>query len=150
MQETDAKAAVRRLFDTINQGKLDRLDDCFTPDFINHDPFPDEPAVRGGIQQSIARMRKALPDFHIDVKQIISEDDRVAVQLRATGTQQGEYLGKPPTNQQLVWEGLVLFRVQDGKVAERWAKLTTNEAAKPAGTPSITMMPPTEVKQPTS
>ncbi|MBK8508391.1 MAG: ester cyclase [Candidatus Competibacteraceae bacterium] len=33
---------------------------------------------------------------------------------------QGEFLGIAPSGNELSWNGVALFRVVDGKIAERW------------------------------
>ena len=150
MANSDAKAVVKDFFETINAGRLNALEKCLSPDFVNHDPLPAEQAGRLGVPQALRKMKEAFPDFHIDLDQVIAEGDRVVVQLRAKGTQRGEYLGQAPTNQPMTWAGIAIFRVKDGKLAERWATVVPSGATQPAGGPSITMMPDSESKKPVS
>ena len=35
-------------------------------------------------------------------------------------THQGPFLGVGPTGHELIWNGLAIFRIADGKIAERW------------------------------
>jgi predicted SnoaL-like aldol condensation-catalyzing enzyme len=44
----------------------------------------------------------------------------VAERFTARGTHQGELLGVAPTGREVVLAGINIFRVQDGKVVERW------------------------------
>lgn len=36
------------------------------------------------------------------------------------GTQQGEYSGLPPTNKDVIYSGINIFRIAEGKIAEAW------------------------------
>jgi len=36
-------------------------------------------------------------------------------------TRSGTFLGQPPTGEQVEMSAIVIFRVEDGKLAERWA-----------------------------
>ena len=44
---------------------------------------------------------RALPDFHIETGQLRHADDAVFVEVRVTGTHEGEWLGVPATGRQL-------------------------------------------------
>ncbi len=60
------------------------------------------------------------PDWRMTVDETIAEDDRVMVRWTFYGTQVGEYAGLPPTNRQVVYSGINIFRVENGKIAEIW------------------------------
>jgi hypothetical protein len=36
------------------------------------------------------------------------------------GTHQGDYSGLPPTNKQVIYSGINIFRITEGKIAEIW------------------------------
>lgn len=148
MPAMDSKTVVKRFLETLNQERAEELEKHLTPDFVNHDPRPGETAGPKGFVQALRTMKQAFPDFHVDPVQMIAEGDRVAVQVRAKGKQRGDYLGHPPTDQPTSWEGLVLFRVENGKLAERWAKIEFAGSKQMTAGPSITMMPTEKGRQP--
>ncbi len=59
------------------------------------------------------------------VDQLLAEDDRVAVRWTVRGTNTGPMLGRPPTGQPVEHTAVVILRVADGRVAERWAGFST-------------------------
>ena len=66
MSAEEKKAFVRRQIDELwNKGNLDAADECFTSDFISHDPASPE-GIRGpeGFKHNVAAVRSAFPDFH--------------------------------------------------------------------------------------
>ena len=63
------KALVRRLYDEgFNQGNLEVVDELVAPDVVTHDPIIlDAPTGPGAIRGGIEMIRKAFPDFHVEV-----------------------------------------------------------------------------------
>jgi predicted ester cyclase len=42
-------------------------------------------------------MKRAFPDLHAHIEDIVASQDKVAVRVRFRGTHSGEFLGIPPT-----------------------------------------------------
>jgi steroid delta-isomerase-like uncharacterized protein len=114
------KALVRRLYEEgFNQGNLDVVDELVAPDAVTHDPIildaPTGPdAIRGGIEM----IRKAFPDFHVEVLDLIAERDRVASFLSMSGTNSGDYRRGGATHKKGTMRAFFLWRVADGRLAE--------------------------------
>ena len=49
----------------------------------------------------------------------------MAVRLTERGTNQGPFLGMPPSNKQAVWTPIDILRIRDGKIAEHWVEFDT-------------------------
>jgi len=54
------------------------------------------------------------------VDEMIAEGDRVMVRWTFHGTQVGKYAGLSPTNRQVVYSGINIFRIENDKIAEIW------------------------------
>jgi predicted ester cyclase len=74
------------------------------------------------MRQTAQVFRQAFPDWHAGQEASIAEGDLVAERFTARGTHQGELLGVAPTGREVVLAGINIFRVQDGKVVERWGR----------------------------
>ena len=61
----------------------------------------------------------AVPDFHWQLEDIVSNGEMVAVRLTDTGTPQSEWLGIAPTGQSFRQE-LAVYEFRDGKIAKMW------------------------------
>jgi steroid delta-isomerase-like uncharacterized protein len=105
------------------KGDLDAVERYLTPDFVNHDPFPETPGTRDGLRETAAMVRDAFPDWHSTLHRLIAEDDLVAEHFTAQGTHRGEIFGVPPTGNEVRLDGINIFRVRDGKITERWGVL---------------------------
>jgi predicted ester cyclase len=60
------------------------------------------------------------PDFKLTLKEIVAEGDLVAAHMTFTGTQNGPFLGIPPTGKLITIWSVEVFRIENGKVAEMW------------------------------
>jgi steroid delta-isomerase-like uncharacterized protein len=123
MSTEDNKAAVRRGYEEgFNQRKLAVFDELMAPDYVWHLASMTiqgrEPA-----KQLIWRLLTAFPDGRFTIEDMIAEGDRVVVRQTFRGTQQGDFLGIPPTGKQVTATGIEIFRVAHGKSVENW----TNE-----------------------
>ena len=119
MSADDNKAVVQRMFDAINANDLDGVAEllrrCHGP---HRDPgiSPDKEGFRGFVGLYL----QAFPEQHVDVHELIAEGDRVLARHTHHVTHGGDFAGLPPTGKQAVVDGLELFRVSDGRVAEMW------------------------------
>ena len=75
--------------------------------------------VRQEFHSSLAL--QAHPDLRFTIDDLIAEADRVTIRWTLHGTNTGPMLGRPPTGQPVELAAIVIFRIADGKIAERWA-----------------------------
>jgi steroid delta-isomerase-like uncharacterized protein len=115
------QAFIEELF---TKGDLGAVDRYLARSFVNHDaPFPGAPEGPEGMRLAARTYRQALPDWHSDVEQLIAEDDIVVEVFTASGTHQGELMGVAGTGKTLTLRGVNIFRVEDGRIVERWGRL---------------------------
>jgi steroid delta-isomerase-like uncharacterized protein len=106
------------------RGELEAVDRYLSPDFVNHDPtFPDQPGDRESMRDASAVIRAAFPDWRSDVEDLIAAGDKVVERFTASGTHEGEILGIAPTGRTVTLPGINIFRLEDGRIVERWGKL---------------------------
>ncbi len=65
-----------------------------------------------------ANLFRAFPDWRWRRIQLIVEDDRLAVHLRASGTHVGEFRGIAPTRRHVNVAEFAMYRVKNGRVTE--------------------------------
>ena len=116
------KALVRRFVDEVqSRGNIDALDEICSPEFVNHSAPPGVPPNREGVKQLTAMFRQAFPDSYFSVEDMLAEGDKVATRKTFHGSHQGEFMGIPPTGQQVSMELIDIVRIADGRVVEHWA-----------------------------
>jgi predicted ester cyclase len=116
------KAIVRRQEEELfTQGNLDAADEVYAPDYVGHDPSNLEHIQGLEAAKQAADYRKAFPDLRVTVKDVIAEGDKVAARLRFRGTHRGELDGIAPTGRRVDCTGIVISRMEGGKIVEDWA-----------------------------
>ncbi len=73
-----------------------------------------------GYKGFMSGLLAGFPDSRIVVDDVVAEGDRVAVRHRLQGTHLGELQGIPPTGKQVEAGGIVIFRFENGVIAEAW------------------------------
>lgn len=117
-QETN-KAVARGFFEQVlDQGHLEKYADSHAPGFVAHGRTKD-----GTLEEDMAAAReerKAVPDLHLKINEIIAERDLVLVYWTASGANTHEGMGFPATGKSFIVPGMTLFRFRAGKMIEEW------------------------------
>jgi predicted ester cyclase len=117
-----AEAIVRRLIDEgFNEGRLDVANELISPQMVEHQSFgPDHAPGADGVKAVIASLRRAFSDFHLAIEDVAVEDDTVWLRMTGTGTNDGSFMGHPPTGRRMRTDVFDALRVQDGRIVEHW------------------------------
>jgi steroid delta-isomerase-like uncharacterized protein len=76
-----------------------------------------------GVAKHVRALKTVFPDLCITIDDIFAEDDLVAVRARWTGTHMADFQGIPASGRRVEFTGMVLWRVVEGKIRERWASI---------------------------
>jgi predicted ester cyclase len=94
-------------------------DEVVSPRFTSHD-WPDGATGPLAFRDYYAAIRSAVPDARYEVDDLIAEGDRVVVRWRLLGTHLGDFGGLAPTGRAIVLKGIAIYRIDAGKLMERW------------------------------
>ena len=106
----------------VNQKNLDIADVNFAAEFIDHGAdvppgtAPGPAPGPAGAKQYVGGAYKRFPDIRVQIEDWIAEGDCVVVRNHWTGTDAN-------TNQRIAFRGIVIWRIADRKIVERWAYL---------------------------
>ena len=103
--------------DFVNKKDLAAIDRNMAADFLDHDGPGGKRVGRAEDRAMMAAMHGLMPDLQVTVIDAVAEGDKVVVRNLWTGT-------NAKTGQRMEFHGFVLWRVADGKIAERWATVT--------------------------
>lgn len=119
MSEARNVATLERFVEeVINQGQFEAAAELVEENFVELDPFPGQQQGREGLKDVIRMMRIGFPDIHWTVEETIASGDKVVSRFKWTGTQRGEFLGIPATGRKVTVPGVVIDRLNDGKMAD--------------------------------
>ena len=104
-----------------NKHNIDAFDKYFASDFVYHSSDGDMNAeqYKGLCQAYFA----AFPDLHITTCDQIAEGNKVMKIWTAKSTHKGDFLGIPATGKEIVVQGIEMFLIVDGKIAELWGSM---------------------------
>jgi steroid delta-isomerase-like uncharacterized protein len=119
---TTNKPTFRRFHEAVNTGDAmliaRTIDTIFAPDVVIQTPLQVKAIGAQAVKDVFARLRRAFPDLHITIEDLIEEGDKVVGRNTVTGTHQGEYMGLPATGKAVTYSEIFIFRFKDGRVAE--------------------------------
>ncbi|MGB8481705.1 MAG: ester cyclase [Acidobacteriaceae bacterium] len=118
MSHDNALIVRRFLEETINQDRLDTAAAFVWEDVVEQIPFPGQGPGLEGLKDVLRSMRTAFPDIHYSTKEQIAEGDKVLTRFEWTGTHQADFLGVPATGKSVSVWGMVLDRLEDGRIKE--------------------------------
>ena len=104
--EASRALVLRYLAALNNQGK--------TPELVGR--FATDKALA----EHIMAFEAAFPGYILLADEIIADGDRVAVRFHTRQRHAGEFMGIPATGRQLSITGIIIYRVEDGKIVEHW------------------------------
>jgi steroid delta-isomerase-like uncharacterized protein len=120
--EANATTARRILDEAWNAGNIEVLDELCAPDCIEHDLSMHEEVI--GLEANKERIRgyrEAMPDVHVTIDDLVASGDRVVTRWHASGTNDGELMGNPPTHRSIEITGMSIDRFDSGgRLAETW------------------------------
>ena len=139
MSAEDNKALVRRYvehgYKEAAAGNPDVVHQFFADTYQNHTPLHLEQSGIQGAKEVIADTGQAMPDLRGEILHIAAEGDLVFVHLRATGTHEQQHQitkhvrNVEPTGEEGTVSGIILYRIENGKIVDGWYYLNILEYA---------------------
>jgi steroid delta-isomerase-like uncharacterized protein len=117
-----AETIARRYFDDVwNRGKVDVLDELLAPNYVNHTPSVGTPPPGpDGLKPIVLAIRRAFPDLHYTIEDIVVGDRAVAIRTTMTGTHDGDFFGIAPTHRRARVMQIQIERLERGRIVEHW------------------------------
>jgi steroid delta-isomerase-like uncharacterized protein len=112
-------SVVRGFIDEVlNQGNIEEAGRFFWPDMVEQVPLPGQGPGLAGLKDVLRTLRTAFPDMHWTVEEQIAEGDKVVTRFEWIGTHRGEFLGVPATGRPVKVWGIVIDRLESGKIKD--------------------------------
>ena len=117
----DHAATIRRMYDLLSAGDIDGFGDLLADDFVEHEETPGLEPTKEGVKQFFHMYRAAFPDLRMEPQDVVASGDKVVARARATGTNQGEFMGMPATGKSVDVQLIDIIRFgDDGLAREHW------------------------------
>ena len=119
---SNVELAVQTQLEYYATGRYDLAERFVTDDYVDHEAPPGTPPGPAGSNAVLRWLRSAFSDLSYEVHDAFGAGDRVAVRLTTRGTHTGEFMGKPGTGRAFEIEAIHIYRIENGRIAEHWAK----------------------------
>jgi|SwirhisoilCB3_FD_contig_111_248197_length_990_multi_8_in_0_out_0_2 predicted ester cyclase len=109
---------VSRFVEAINRRDLDTAMACYTPGARHFTRLASYTVA--GARVRFDMLITVFPDLQLKVLGSRVTGGRVETELEMSGTHTVDFLGKPATNQHVVWRTVDIAEVEDGLISQRW------------------------------
>lgn len=110
---------VRRFYEeVVNTGNVDLIERFIAPKYVEVSDGKRHAIGVEGAKAHILGVRQTYPDLRIEIERQISEGEWVVTCITARGTHKGSWLGIKPTGKPVVFTGVNIDRVVDGRIVE--------------------------------
>lgn len=121
VEQTNARA-VRRLYENyLNENHAELLPSLVSEDVAFHSVTEERGIAAYAALTS--RLRMAFHEMHFTLLDLIASDDRVVVRWTMDATHAGPLAGIPATGKRVQQHGTVIYRMENGRIAEVWAQM---------------------------
>lgn len=117
MSTQENKELIKRYFnELINKKNNDIIEELVADDFVDHQAPDNVPHGPVGVRKLIGKLFDHYSQLKVEVDDIIAEDNKVVVRNTWQGTLRN-------TDTYTVMQGVVIYRIENGKIKERWASV---------------------------
>ncbi|WP_338875582.1 ester cyclase [Spirosoma sp. SC4-14] len=114
------KAVVTRYWEDFwNKKQGDLINEITAADLKLHFP-PGQAHQPPSLKKWFETAQSAFPDVHFTMHDLIAEGDKVVCRWSYEATNTGGFLGNDATNRKVTDQGINMFRIENGKIAELW------------------------------
>ncbi len=103
-----------------HSGDLNVADGLYAPGYVRHHPTPEATASLDDLKATVVSNRAVFPDYGLAFDEVIIEGDRLIVFATMTGKKTAPIEGIEATGKSVRMNGVYIFRIADGKIAEEW------------------------------
>jgi steroid delta-isomerase-like uncharacterized protein len=120
--------------DIFTRGDLSVVDEVVAEDFVAHGPG-DHPSSHGAeaFKDWLRWYRAAFTDPEWTVHDVIVAGDRIVARYSGKTTYRGGLLDIPSSDQRVLESGILIYRVEDGKVKEIWPEMSDLQVVQQLG-----------------
>ena len=85
----------------------------------------DQFVADAALKEHIELFEAAFPGYELAMDDMIAEGDKVVLRATFHGVHQGDFMGVPPSGKQVSAAGIIIYRIDGGKIVEHWMNFDT-------------------------
>jgi predicted ester cyclase len=115
------KQITQTMIEVINAHRYDLLAGIMHEEFIDHHGgLGSGITSRGSYEAALRHMHEVL-DLKSELTIAFSDGDHIVDHVILRGRHISEFMGIQPTGREVEWSTIEIYRIEDGKIRERWA-----------------------------
>jgi steroid delta-isomerase-like uncharacterized protein len=117
--EEQNKEIVKRMYEAWEKGDLEAYKEVVSTEYVWYLPsISTEPKSREETIEFGKMLPMGFPDFSYSIEELIAVEDRVISLFIFRGTHEGEFQGIPATGNKIECSGVMISRIENGKIVE--------------------------------
>jgi steroid delta-isomerase-like uncharacterized protein len=101
------------------KGDIEGLKEIYSPDYVWH--FAGEGILSlEDLIEDVKWEKATYPDKIVNIEDLITRGDKVVSRYIIKGTHEGEREGMPAKGKKIEMEGIIIDRIENGKIVETW------------------------------
>lgn len=101
-------------------GDLGVIDRTVADTIVCHGFPGGNPTSRETYKAWFARFASGFSNMAFEVLSTVADEEKVAMRWRVSVDHTGPFAGVDPTGKRIVFDGMVLYRIEDGLIVETW------------------------------
>jgi steroid delta-isomerase-like uncharacterized protein len=116
--EEQNKELIRNFLGELDRGNWGIGHEIFADDCKFYSPSDSAPSSKNEFFAALDEMLVAFPKWEHDIKDLFAKDDKVIVWYIDITTHVGEFQGIPASGNKIRFGGIIIYRIQNGKIVE--------------------------------
>ena len=108
---------LRRMFELVCAGDVDGFADLLSDDFVEHEVGPGTEPTKEGTRELFRMLMASFPDLRFDAEDVTESGDKVVARARITGTNRGDFMGRPASGKSIDIQAIDIVRFGDDGLA---------------------------------
>jgi predicted ester cyclase len=116
------KKIVQRYQQIYNSNDLNSLREVVPEDLLTPKIMPGIPTGIEGAKAAHRITLTGFPDYQTIIEDLVAEGDKVAARITMRRTNTGSFMGIPATGKYVLFTGMYIARIVNGKIVEHWGE----------------------------
>lgn len=114
------KKVIRKYISELDKGNISYTLDVYAPNAKIH--LPSNLGIISPVQafEFAKSFIESFPDLSHEIELLVEEGDTVVMRSSNSATHKGEFMGVEATNKEVLFEELMIFKIEESKIVETW------------------------------
>jgi steroid delta-isomerase-like uncharacterized protein len=122
IRESNKGVAKRLVEEVLNKGNMKVFDELFADNYVMHNmPVPDIPGTKEGFRKLVLATRKAFPDVHVHIEDMVADNDFAVFHDRVEATSKNDFFGVPANGKRIAWTEIHFLKIAGKSIVEHWS-----------------------------